>query len=179
MQTRKRQLPINAALVGAVEPCRLGFAPCLPEPERLVGLGFRYWMLGRKTGDIACWEKTWNLYAGMFGLCGARSAVGALDCWVGALNRASRREIEVFPADCRGFCRDECIAVSMIAACQHHTCPAMRACAFALAETSLIDSVVGEAQAFADAMASLDHMLSPASIVTAPVNLAPACSLPN
>ncbi len=146
--------------------CTLRFAPCLPGPERLVGLGFRYWMLGRKSGDVACWERTWNLYSGVFGLCGARQAVGTLSCWVSALNQTAAREIEVFPEACSGFCRDECIAVSMIAACQHNTCPAMRACAFALVESSLIDRVVGEAQAFADTLASLEQRLSPRSIVS-------------
>lgn len=151
---------------GRLEPTASGrFAPDLAEPERLVGLGFRYWMLGRMTGDIACWERTWNLYSGVFGLCGARLAVGTLSCWVAAVNRTAQREIEVFPVACPGFCRDECIAVSMIAACQHNTCPALRASAFALVECSMIDRVVDEAQAFADTMTGLEQRLSPHSIV--------------
>lgn len=175
--TRKRALPeIRARDDGH---CGLRFAPCLPEPERLVGLGFRYWILGRKSGDITCWERTWNLYSGVFGLCGARQAVGSLSCWVGALSRIAVRDIEVFPEACSGFCRDECIAVAMIAACQHGTCPAMRACAFALVESSLIESVVGEAQAFADTMASLEQRLSPHSIVTVPVATHAASGLLN
>lgn len=145
------------------------FAPCLPEPERIVGLGFRYWILGRRTGEIACWERAWNLYTGVFGLCGARMAVGSLSGWVGALDGAARREIEVFPDACGSFCRDECLAVSMIAACQHDTCPAMRACAFALVESSMIDHVVGEARAFADVMSGLEQRLSPGSILAAPI----------
>jgi hypothetical protein len=144
----------------------------MDEPERLVGLGFRYWMLGRQTGDIGHWERTWSLYSGLFGLCGARLAVGTLSGWVTALNQSAQREIHVFP-DGRGeFCRDECIAVSMIAACQHHTCPAMRACAFALIECSAIDRVVGEAQGFADTMAGLEQRLSHHSIVPAPIAVA-------
>jgi hypothetical protein len=142
----------------------------LPEPERLVGLGFRYWMRGRQSGEIALWERTWCLYSGMFGLCGARMAVGTLSNWVAALHKSSQRTIEVFPADCRGFCKDECIAVSMIAACQHNTCPAMRACAFALIESSMVDRVVQEAQTFADTLSSLEQRLSAGSIVTAPVS---------
>ena len=163
--TRKRMLPKLGVHNGG--DCALRFAPCLPEPERLVGLGFRFWMLGRKSGDIAFWERTWNLYSGVFGLCGARQAVGTLSDWVGALNQTAVREIEVFPEACSGFCRDECIAVSMIAACQHNTCPAMRACAFALVESSLIERVVGEAQAYADTLSSLEQRLSPHSIVPA------------
>ena len=154
-------------------PCRLGFAPCLPEPERLVGLGFRYWLHGHQHGDIAAWERAWRLYSGFFGAASARLVVTGLANWVGSLERAACREIEIFPVDCRSFCRDECVAVAMIAACQHHTCPAMRACAFALAESSLIDGLVGSAQTFADTLLSLDQILSPASIVPAPLALAP------
>ncbi len=62
----------------------------------------------------------------------------------------------------------------MIAACQHNTCPAMRACAFALAESSMIDGVVNEAQSFAEAMMGLDQVLSPQSIVSAAARVAPA-----
>jgi hypothetical protein len=150
--------------------CDLRFAPCLPAPERLVGLGFRYWMLGRKTGDISSWERAWDLYSGVFGLCGARLAVGSLSCWVGAVNRWAQREIQVFPEGCGSFCRDECIAVSMIAACQHNTCPAMRSCAFALMESSTLDRVTLEAQVFADVLTGLEMHLSPGSIVTPPIN---------
>jgi hypothetical protein len=31
--------------------------PGLAVPERLVGLGFRYWLTGFRSGDISCWEK--------------------------------------------------------------------------------------------------------------------------
>ncbi len=55
----------------------------------------------------------------------------------------------------------------MIAACQHNTCPAMRACAFALIESSLIDEVVHHAETFALTMRGLDQVLSPGLIVNA------------
>jgi len=148
-------------------------------PERLVGLGFRYWVLGRTTGDIGCWERAWSLYAGMFGVTRATIAVDALSGWVGALGKCSARSIRVAPADCRGFCRDECIAISMIAACQHQTCPAMRACAFALMESCAIDAVTARAQTFADTMSGLEQVLSPASIVTALPSITPANRLPS
>jgi len=153
---------------GAAEECRLRFAPCMPEPERIVGLGFRYWMLGLNTGDITAWEKAWGLYSGLFGAASAKVAVGQLSRWVSALGTATCRDIEVFPERCRSFCRDECIAVAMIAACQHHTCPAMRACAFALLECAMIEEVVDKAQVFADTLTSLEHRLSPASILVSP-----------
>jgi len=148
--------------------CPLQHALRVPEPERIVGLGFRYWMLGLSHGNIACWENAWCLYSGLFGAVSAKLAVGCLASWVGALSTTSCRDIAVSAETCRSFCRDECIAISMIAACQHHTCPAMRACAFALVESSMIDGVVGKAQMFADALESLEHRLSPGSIMAAP-----------
>jgi hypothetical protein len=155
--------------------CRFTCAPCLPGPERLVALGFRYWKLGRDSGDIGCWERTFNLYSGHFGVASARYAVTQLSLWVAAVDNAAHRSIEVSPVSCRTFCRDECLAVSMIAACQHQTCPAMRACAFALAESMRLETAMETAQDFADAMLGLDQVLSPGSIISALASM-PAAS---
>jgi hypothetical protein len=135
--------------------------------ERLIGLGFRYWVAGYKSGDIDRWEDAWRIYSQALGPNAARTAVSELSAWVRAVSAAARREIEVCAGDCAGFCRDECLAVSMIAACQHNTCPAMRACAFALIESSLIDEVVHHAESFAVTMRGLDQVLSPGLIVNA------------
>lgn len=170
----------NARVADASGKGAGGDAPLtsLPGPERLVGLGFRYWMLGRKTGEIGHWERTWALYSGMFGLCGARLAVGSLSCWVNSLGNASCREIEVCSAACSDFGPDECLAISMVAACQYNTCPAMRACAFALLESSMLDPVIADAQIFADTLSSLEHRLSPAAILPAPIRV-PSQSIPH
>jgi len=101
-------------------------------PERLVGLGFRYWLKGFRTGDISCWERAWCAYSNALGVTAAKGVVTDLSCWVSAINRHARRDLETAAVDCERFCRDECIAIEMISACQHAACPAMRACAFAL-----------------------------------------------
>ena len=67
--------------------------------------------------------------------------------------------LEDLAADCDGFCRDECVAIAMIAACQHNACPAMRACAFALLGCSMIDEVVQGAESFAETMRGADQVL--------------------
>jgi hypothetical protein len=131
-------------------------------------------MLGREGGDIGCWERAFNLYSGYFGLAGARDALTHLSLWVAAVDNAAHRSIEVFPAACRSYCRDECMAVSMIAACQHQTCPAMRACAFALAESMCLDEVLDTAQGFSRAMLGLDQVLAPGSIVSPLASMTPA-----
>jgi hypothetical protein len=137
------------------------------DAERLIGLGFRYWVAGYKSGDIDRWEEAWRIYSKALGPNAARTAVSELSAWVRAVSAAARREIEVCAGDCAGFCRDESLALSMIAACQHNTCPAMRACAFALIESSLIDEVVHHAESFAVTMRGLDKVLSPGLIVNA------------
>jgi hypothetical protein len=147
-------------------------------PERLVGLGFRYWLTGFRTGDISCWERAWCAYSNTLGSTAAKSAVTDLSCWVRAINRHARRDLETFAVDCERFCRDECIAIEMISACQHHACPAMRACAFALLGCSMIEEVVEGAESFAATMRGVDQVL-PASFAHASslLTLSPVNSL--
>jgi hypothetical protein len=132
-------------------------------PERLVGFGFRLWLNGFRTGDISNWEKAWSTYAGTIGAAAAKNAVGQLSCWVRAIDCYAQRELETSPNNCARFCHDECVAIAMIAACQHHACPAMRACAFALLGCSMIDEVVHGAESFAEAMREAHQVLSPTS----------------
>jgi hypothetical protein len=144
--------------------------PCLTGPARLVGIGFRCWLAGYQTGDIACWETAWDTFAGELGSQRAKVAVTELACWVRSITYNAQRPIEVFPHPCATFCRDECMAVSMIAAGQHGQCPALRACAFALLQTSDVDAVVDGAQAFAGALRDIDLVLPPMAIFNAADN---------
>ena len=77
------------------------------DAERLIGLGFRHWVAGYKSGDIDRWEQTWQLYSKALGTNAARTAVSELSAWVRAVSAAARREIEVRNSDCDGFCRDD------------------------------------------------------------------------
>ena len=56
------------------------------------------------------------------------------------------------------------MAISLIAASQHHRCPAMRACALALTGSSLVEPVIDAANAFADALQEADQLLSPEAV---------------
>ena len=131
------------------------------EPARLVGLGFRFWLTGLRTGDISCWERAWLAYASVLGAATAKGAVGDLSCCVRSISRHTQRDLKTGRVDGDRFCRDECIAIDMIAACQHNACPAMRACAFALLGCSMIDAVVEGAESFAATMRSADQVLPP------------------
>ena len=52
----------------------------------------------------------------------------------------------------------------MVAACQHNTCPALKACTFALIESSMIDEVMHHTESYSAVMRSLDQTLAPQSI---------------
>jgi hypothetical protein len=131
--------------------------------EWLVGVGFRCWLAGYDTGDIACWENGWNEYSRALGTERAKRAVTELACWVRAVRASASRKIEYYPFGCLGFCADECMAISLIAASQHR-CPAMRACALALTGSNLVEPVIDAANAFADALEEADQRLSPEAV---------------
>ncbi len=135
--------------------------------ELLVGYGFRGWVSGYQSGDVACWERVWRLYSNILGPTSARAVVGSLASWVRSVNSAARRDVEVSPLEACQFCRDECLAISMIAASQHQTCPAMRACAFALIDNALLDEVLHHADSYALLLRSQDRVVSPNWIVNA------------
>lgn len=153
------------------KPARLPLARCpfspvtaLSGPERLVGVGFRCWIAGYRTGDIGCWETAWLAYTNALGPRMAKEALGELGSWVRLIRNAARRDIEIYPSSCRYFCRDECLAVGMVAASQHGVCPAMNACAIALLDTPSVDEVVEGARGFALILRLADQVLSPAAM---------------
>jgi hypothetical protein len=149
---------------------RQGAGRLYPKPqsfssaEWLVGIGFRCWLAGYDTGNIACWETGWNAYAKALGTERAKRAVTELACWVKAVRASASRKIEYYPFGCALFCPDECMAMSLIAASQHHRCPAMRACALALTGSSLVEPVIDTANAFADVLQEADQLLSPDAV---------------
>src|SRR6185312_11745515 len=125
----------NSASNTSIQPARRS-AKVVPlparAPERLVGVGFRCWLAGLSTGDIKCWEDAWNTFSGMLGPENAKTLLLDLSKFVRAVKANTHRDIEISPAGCRSFCRDECLAISIIAACQHDERQALTASASAL-----------------------------------------------
>lgn len=136
-------------------------------PERLVGVGFRCWLSGLTTGDISAWAEAWNTYEQALGRARAKEALVDLSHFVRAVSVSSEREIEVYPAGCRGFCRDECLAISIIAACQHDVRPALTSCAAALIGSNAIGDTLSGAQIFAASLTAAKQVLSPGSVCPA------------
>lgn len=130
-------------------------------PERLVVEGFRRWMAGYDTGDIQCWELAWNLYAKALGPKQARGAMGELSGWVRCIRSCSARPMCLFPYGCGKLCRDECMAVSMLAGAQHRDEAALQAAAFQLVGTHRADDAIESARSFADMLGSFgQHLLA-------------------
>jgi len=139
-------------------------AAMLPAAERLVGVGFRCWLQGFQTSDIGCWEVAWHEFSRAVGPRAAKPLMTELACWVRAVQDSAERRIEVYPAQCRRFCRDECLAISMVAACQHSTCPAFRACAVALLGSNEVDEAIEGADSFARCLRDAGQVLSPGTV---------------
>ena len=90
--------------------------------------------------------------------------------WVTA--EASLARLENFgTAGCSGFCRDECMAIAMVAAAQQSSCPALKACAFALLESSDLENVVHATSEFASALVQEGIHLNRDSVALAPAAL--------
>ena len=136
-------------------------------PERLVGVGFRCWLAGLSTGDIRCWEEAWNTFSGTLGPDNAKSLLIDLSKFVRAVKASANRDIEILPPGCRGFCRDECLAISIIAASQHGAHPALAASAEALIGCEEIGDAINGAQTLAGSLSRAKQMLSPESICPA------------
>lgn len=136
-------------------------------PERLVGVGFRSWLTGYETGDVSAWAEAWSTYQATLGADAAKPLLLSLSQFVRAVKTNCCREIEVYPSGCRGFCRDECLAISVIAASQHDRRPDLRACAVALIGTEDIGDALIGAQSFAAKLREAQQILSTSSICPA------------
>jgi hypothetical protein len=140
------------------------------KPERLVVTGLRCCVAGYTFGDIDCWETAWRSYCAELGTSDARRLMGELQYWVRMIRAESQRPLDVFPHGCGHVCRDECMALSLIAALQDNDLSTA-----ILAARHLAGATEGEAplslatsgQGYADALMSVGQKLMsvPASVV--------------
>jgi hypothetical protein len=151
-----------------------------PKPQRadqLVGMGFRCWLAGYQSGDLSSWQHVWSAYSSAIGASRAQGVVTELSMWVRAICLAGARPINVSAIGCPTFCRDECMAISMVAACQRDACPAARACAFALLGHDRIEPTLGAAIDFAEALRDCGELLSETSVCNAMCAIRPMSRL--
>jgi hypothetical protein len=142
------------------------------KPERLVVTGLRCCMAGYAYGDVDCWETAWRAYCGEVGTADARRLMGELQFWVRTLRAESARSIDLFPHGCGNVCRDECMALSLIAALQDHDEPTAYLAAHHLAGDIGEEprrAVVGSGRSYAEMLAASGQKLLsvPPSVVLA------------
>jgi hypothetical protein len=135
-------------------------------PEWLVGLGFRC--------SLSCLRATANAPAGEAcavlsdALAKAGLPEAILDTflsWGLAVECDAAKPVTVLPVASAGFCLDECLAVSLVAASQHPRCPALSACALALLGSSDGARTLAASAEVASVLAAAGRWLDPDRLV--------------
>ncbi len=119
---------------------------------QMVGRSFRCAMLARREASGVFWSYAWQEIADLAGPARADNLVTALGQFVESIDRTATRRIEVLPNGCPGLCRDECLAVSIIAAAQLGACPALKACVYALIDSGNVETCIATAGLYSAAL---------------------------
>ena len=130
-------------------------------PEKLVLEGYRRWLAGYETGSVTPWEMGWALYTQHLGGAGGRRALGELSHFIRTLRHCAACPLASFPFGAHHVCRDECLALGLIAALQHDDADAASTCLSAMSCPARRLDIREAAASFADALAGLRHYLLP------------------
>jgi hypothetical protein len=130
-------------------------------PEKLVLEGYRRWLAGYESDSVTPWEMTQTLYEELLGAAEGRRVVAELSHFVRTLRRCAACPLKSFPFNAHHVCRDECLALGLIAALQHDDEGAAAICLSAMACPALSANVAEAAASFADALAAARHYLLP------------------
>ena len=128
-------------------------------PERLVLEGYRRWLAGYDSGSVSPWEMTQTLYEELLGAAEGRRVLAELSHFVRTLRQCAACPLKSFPFGAHHVCRDECLALGLIAALQHDDPGAVSTCLSALACPARSAEVAEAAACFADALAGSRHYL--------------------
>ena len=99
-------------------------------PERLVLEGYRRWLAGYDSGSVTPWEMTQALYEELLGAAEGRRVLAELSHFVRTLRQCAACPLRSFPFGAHHVCRDECVALGLIAALQHDDQGAVATSAF-------------------------------------------------
>ena len=127
---------------------------------RIIGLGFRAWVRGLQSHDCRFFDVCQRNYIDRFGFKDGMVLSTKLGNWVSALDQMKNRPFSIYGPSAEGFSFDEVVAISMIAACQHSQCPALKACLFAITETSDLNLPEYAARDFAEGLIDAGEILS-------------------
>jgi hypothetical protein len=130
-------------------------------PEKLVPEGYRRWLAGFESGSVLPWEMAQTLYDELLGAAEGRRVVAELSHFVRTLRRCAACPLRSFPFNAHHVCRDECLALGLVAALQHDDGAAAQTCLAAMACPRLSANVCEAASCHADALAGARHYLLP------------------
>lgn len=130
-------------------------------PEKLVLEGYRRWLAGYDTGSVTPWEMGWALYTQLLGGAEGRRALSDLSHFVRTLRNCAACPLLSFPFGAHHVCRDECLALGLIAALQHDDDAAASACLDAMSCPARRADMREAATSFADTLAGLRQYLLP------------------
>jgi hypothetical protein len=155
--------PEDAIVASRLDQIDPQVSPARPDYRvaQMVGRSFRCGMLARREASGLSWSYAWQELAGVAGATSADNLVTALGHFVETVDRTAMRRIEVLPKGCPGLCRDECLAVSVVAAAQLGACPALKACIYALIQGGNIDACISAAGTFSSALKAAGQSLPP------------------
>ena len=139
---------------------------------QMVGRSFRCGIHARREKSDIAWSFAWQELAGVLGPESADRLFKSLGGFVASVDATAARKIEVLPKGCPGLCRDECLAVSIVAASQLGACPALRACIFVLIENGEVEPCVRSAAEFSHALREAGYTL-PSDVVCNALALMP------
>ena len=140
-----------------------------PNPEHLVGLGFRCAMTCLRPGkNLVAPQACALLKAAIEAHHLPANLNTRFTAWALAVDATAERPIELSALEHPSFSPDEALAIALVAACQHAHCPALTACASALLGTCDLGRALAATQILAHTLSAANAVLNSAN--TMPLN---------
>lgn len=130
-------------------------------PERLVLEGYRHWIAGYDHNSVIPWELAWNLYESILGVDQAKTAVAELSHFIRVVGRCTTCPLKSFPSGAHHLCREECLALGLIAGAQHSDDAVIRKCLEAMTCPARCEAVAMAAGSFALTLRAMNQRLLP------------------
>lgn len=130
-------------------------------PERLVLEGYRHWTAGYQTSSVVPWELAWRLYDGLLGTEEAKHALAELAHFVRVMVQCASCPLRSFPSGARHLCREECLALGLVAGVQHSDDLTVGRCLNALTCPRRCEAIALAAGSFAITLKSMNQLLLP------------------
>lgn len=131
------------------------------QPELLVLEGYWHWLAGYISGEIQPWECVRQKYAELIGGRQARLVLSDLAHWVRVLGLSRADGLTHFPSGCAHLCRDECLALALVASAQNGDEDASLFAARAISSGDKSVLIIDATRDYADALVEAGQRLEP------------------